>query len=281
MQKLMVVAAALVFAAVASAQCRDPWVSQAVQQVLGRNASGSADSGECAPANYGGGQWSSFPDLVEKVATHFQVCRDPWIRAAVQQVTGRAPQGYADYGECSPSNYTGTWSSYQDLYNKVYAHFHPPAPPARAVPQSMLGSNAGFVGQNGSAIVAAGGGNLRPGAGIVAAGGGNIVAAGGGNFSYRGGDDFKAAGQGDAQAMYHVGQSLAADGKDQNLPEAYKWLSLASMNGVAEAADDRKTVKAKLTPEQLREEDAAIKNWKPIPAETASASAGDNKDEKK
>lgn len=57
--------------AAAAGQCRDPWVTKAVQQVTGRAANGSGESGECNIRRYGGGQWSSYDDLVGKVRIAF------------------------------------------------------------------------------------------------------------------------------------------------------------------------------------------------------------------
>lgn len=47
--------------------CRDPWINRAFREVTGRRPSGSGDSGECAPGNYGRGQWSSYEDLQNKI----------------------------------------------------------------------------------------------------------------------------------------------------------------------------------------------------------------------
>ncbi len=55
----------------AAAQCRDPWVTQAVRQVMGRAPVGSGETGECNIRNYGGGSWSSYDDLVGKVRAAF------------------------------------------------------------------------------------------------------------------------------------------------------------------------------------------------------------------
>ena len=362
---LLVLALACGFTAVASAQCRDPWVSQAVSQVMGRAAQGQGDTGECSPSNYnngqwssyqqlvsavslhftgtckdpwvtsavravkgqiygnplpdgygtygecnpalyGNGQWSSYPDLMNKVQAHFRaqaapaqpqpaqaqpqqgVCNDAWVTQAVRQVTGRAPSGYGNYGDCYIGNYGGgQWSSYQDLVNKVSAHFRPPAPaPApvlsapsgyRTPPPATVAPQSRFVGQNGYPIVASGAGNFQ-GNQIVASGAGNyrgnqIVASGAGNFYQRGGDDMKLAESGDPQAMYHVGQKFAAEGKDQNLPEAYRWLSLAVENGVSDAADERKAVREKLTEDQVKQINAEVKDWKPTPVEAPQTSA--------
>ena len=46
--------------------------------------------------------------------------RDPWIGQAFQEVVGRAPRGSGTDGEWNPKNYgSGTWSSYNDLVNKI------------------------------------------------------------------------------------------------------------------------------------------------------------------
>src|SRR5687768_10483787 len=46
-----------------SAQNRDPWIGQAFQEVLGRAPAGN----EWNIQNYGGGQWSSYNGLLNKV----------------------------------------------------------------------------------------------------------------------------------------------------------------------------------------------------------------------
>ncbi len=51
----------------AAGPCRDQWVGQAVQEVMGRPANGSGDTGECNPKNYGNANWSSYQDLLNKV----------------------------------------------------------------------------------------------------------------------------------------------------------------------------------------------------------------------
>ncbi|HEX7889241.1 MAG TPA: hypothetical protein VF522_07790 [Ramlibacter sp.] len=51
--------------------CKDPWVTRAIQEVKGRAPQGSGSSGECDIHRYGGGRWSSYPDLVGKVKTAF------------------------------------------------------------------------------------------------------------------------------------------------------------------------------------------------------------------
>jgi hypothetical protein len=307
---LLVCASAIVLSAVASAQCKDPWVSQAVQSVTGHPAKTTTSyDGDCNINNYGGGRWTSYPDLVSKVQAHFPrpapaaaaaasapgQCHDAWVTQAVTQASGHAPRTTTSYdGDCNINNYGGgRWSSYPDLVVKAQAYFSPrsapapvrptaapyPALAARPVPLPALAPRpASVVGVNGSAIVSSGAGNARApivasGAGnyrpapIVASGAGNIYAASAGNVvamgNYRGSDELKLADQGDPQAMYHVGMAHAADGPTQDLPEAYKWLSLAASHGVADAADERKSVREKLTPEQVKEINEAVKNWKP------------------
>ena len=47
--------------------CRDPWVSQAVSEYEGRIPRGVGDFGECSPALYAGGSWSSYAELYRGV----------------------------------------------------------------------------------------------------------------------------------------------------------------------------------------------------------------------
>lgn len=51
----------------ANAQCSDAWVSQAINELKGRGPFGSGNSGECRIQNYGGGSWTSYQDLKNKV----------------------------------------------------------------------------------------------------------------------------------------------------------------------------------------------------------------------
>jgi hypothetical protein len=52
-------------------ECRDPWVTQAIREVTKRDPVGAGETGECRYTRYGGGQWSSYPDLVAKVRAAF------------------------------------------------------------------------------------------------------------------------------------------------------------------------------------------------------------------
>jgi len=156
--------AALALASPARAEsgvCRDPWVTQAIQQVTGRSPDGSADLGECNYRLYGGGQWNSYPDLLNKVRVAFAarqqqspaaaykgVCRDAWVTQAIREVAGRNPNGTADLGECNYKLYGGgQWNSYPDLVNKVRVAFGvqvpQPSPPAprQPTPQELAAGN--------------------------------------------------------------------------------------------------------------------------------------------
>lgn len=53
--------------AAAAAGCRDPWVSSAIREVLGRHPVGFANANECNISLYGNGSWSSYADLKNKV----------------------------------------------------------------------------------------------------------------------------------------------------------------------------------------------------------------------
>jgi hypothetical protein len=53
-------------------------------------------------------------------------CRDPWITQAIREVTGRAPNGSGESGECTYTQYRGgSWSSYAELKAAVQAKFSP------------------------------------------------------------------------------------------------------------------------------------------------------------
>jgi len=115
--------------------CTDPWVSQSVQEVKGI-VNGSLNAGDCANANYGGGHWSSYPDLKAKVLAYFVAhpnlvpgpCADPWVTLAVRADQNRV-NGSGAAGDCNAANYGGGhWSGWPDLQTKVNLHFHPPAP---------------------------------------------------------------------------------------------------------------------------------------------------------
>ncbi|MES2392063.1 MAG: hypothetical protein V4555_10510, partial [Acidobacteriota bacterium] len=67
--------------------CRDAWVTQAVTEVRGRRPQGYGDTGECNYRSYGGGSWSSYPDLKLKVQTAFGVAPRPTTPAPVVAYT--------------------------------------------------------------------------------------------------------------------------------------------------------------------------------------------------
>lgn len=56
------------------------------------------------------------------------VCRDPWITQAVREVTGRAPNGEGEGGDCTYTQYGGGhWSSYQQLKGFVQQRLGAPS----------------------------------------------------------------------------------------------------------------------------------------------------------
>jgi hypothetical protein len=107
--------------------CRDPWITKAIHEVLGRAPRGYDDRDDCNITNYNNGSWASYEDLVVYVGLAYRregYCKDPWINHAIRQVLGRLPDGRDESGECRPSRYGGgSWSSFDDLVAKVRAAF--------------------------------------------------------------------------------------------------------------------------------------------------------------
>jgi hypothetical protein len=65
-------------------------------------------------------------------------CRDPWITAAIREVTGREPNGSAETGECTYTQYGGgRWGSYQELVGYVRAKLGS----TTRIPSEFLGGN--------------------------------------------------------------------------------------------------------------------------------------------
>ena len=128
-------------ATVATGVCRDQWVTRAVTQVMGRAPNGSYESGECNIHNYGGGHWSSYSDLVNKVKVAF----------------GRVPasNAAAANGSRGPMNI---------------------APNIGFNGSGVIAAGGGnVIAPGGGNVIAPGGGN------VIAPGGGNVIAPGGGN----------------------------------------------------------------------------------------------------
>lgn len=184
--------------------CQDPWVTQAVTEVTKRAPNGSGSSGECDIKRYGGGRWSSYPDLVSKVKVAFGTsapsapsagsCKDPWVTQAVTEVMKRAPKGSGTSGECDIYRYGGgRWSSYPDLVSKVKTAFGMNI--AGSAKPGSGGNNLGSLNpsQNGGRVVSPGGGNvISPGGGnVISPGGGNVISPGGGNVISTGGGNMR------------------------------------------------------------------------------------------
>jgi hypothetical protein len=93
---------ALIYAAPAAAQvpsggtCRDPWVTRAVTEVLGRPPEGTRDEGECNYRLYGGGRWTTYDDLLSKVRAAYEA------PAAQTESGGQATQTTADVTPPAP-----------------------------------------------------------------------------------------------------------------------------------------------------------------------------------
>lgn len=66
--------------AASAGQCRDPWVTQAITQITGHAPRGAGETLDCKYTLYGGGSWSSYADLVNKVRASY---RDPMASSGV------------------------------------------------------------------------------------------------------------------------------------------------------------------------------------------------------
>jgi TPR repeat protein len=67
-----------------------------------------------------------------------------------------------------------------------------------------------------------------------------------------------ARGQYDLDIMYAKGE-----GVPQDYVRAYMWFNLAATNGLGEAARDRESVIARMTPAQIAEAQRLAREWKP------------------
>ncbi|MBP9866110.1 MAG: hypothetical protein KBC91_06885 [Candidatus Omnitrophica bacterium] len=104
-------------------------------------------------------------------------CRDPWVTQAIQQVTGRAPTGNHESGDCNIYNFNnGKWGSYPELVgyvqNYVRANSRIPAASALANSTNRPSLAGGNRLNNPSAIVAGGGGNFNNRNNLIGDGGG-------------------------------------------------------------------------------------------------------------
>ncbi len=104
-------------------------------------------------------------------------CRDPWVTQAIQQVTGRAPTGNHESGDCNIKNFNnGHWNSYPELvgYVQKYSRGNSAMPNASALAGNANRPSvaAGNLYNNPNAIVAAGGGNFNNANKLIGDGGG-------------------------------------------------------------------------------------------------------------
>ncbi|HEX8710247.1 MAG TPA: ricin-type beta-trefoil lectin domain protein [Terracidiphilus sp.] len=153
--------------------CRDPWINSAYNQIFHRAPQGSGTVGECNISLYGGGRWSNYQDLYNKVLGS-KYCQDPWIGEAYVLAIHRRPAG----NECSPVNYGGgRWSGFDDLVAKVQQYqaqlasrrYSPPPPApvysrpvARAVARPVT-----IISQLGSKCLDAEGGRSAQGVRLI------------------------------------------------------------------------------------------------------------------
>ncbi len=79
-------------------QCRDPWITQAIQEVTGRQPNGSYESGECTYTQYGGGHWNSYPELKgyvrQRLGLSLGVSRGDFGRMSLGQYNALPKQSY-------------------------------------------------------------------------------------------------------------------------------------------------------------------------------------------
>lgn len=126
----------------ASAQCRDPWIAKAYQQVAKRNPVGQGEVCECNIKLYNNGSWGNYNELV----------------GYVQQFLN-----------------SGTRVGYAPLPNGNFAMAILNG--NQVVATSVVSPGGSVIAPGGANVVAAGGGNLvaAGGGNLVAAGGGNLT----------------------------------------------------------------------------------------------------------
>jgi hypothetical protein len=100
------------------AQTCDPWIVKAYDQLYGRTATAE----ECKIANYNGGKWNSYVELVGHIATYNRnragnhLKGDPWIFMAYVELYNRAPYAF----ELNIKLYNnGSWNNYEELKKYV------------------------------------------------------------------------------------------------------------------------------------------------------------------
>lgn len=219
-------------------QCSDPWITQAYRELTGWNPvqlrerdqngnfnpNGTIVEDQCAVGRYGGGSWSSYSDLKDRVY-HSWRCRDPWIgqvyakdystRKVGDYVRGIA-LGYGKKGECNPSQYgNGSWSSYNDLRTKMGVtvtnvqnsgwHWTPDGAMKKPTTGGFVPSTSVLV-KSSNNVIANGAGN------VIANGAGNVIATGAANLIGDHGSGMIAPGNGSAIIANGAGNVIANGG---------------------------------------------------------------------
>jgi hypothetical protein len=77
---------ALAATAAQAGNCRDPWITQAIKEVTGREPNGAGESGECTYTQYNGGSWNSYAQL--KAAVEGKLRPRPLINLNDQTFAG-------------------------------------------------------------------------------------------------------------------------------------------------------------------------------------------------
>ncbi|MES2391683.1 MAG: hypothetical protein V4555_08585 [Acidobacteriota bacterium] len=151
-------------------RCHDPWITQAYSDLYHRapeNPGPQGTAGECNTVLYGGGHWTTYLDLEQKI-----------IKVRGRATAVQAPATQQAAGAKTPAPMVIQSSAFSAPKGVQLARYHIDG--AGNLVNSVTGAiwaRAGTFYQNAAGqIVAQGGGNF------VAQGGGNIVAQGGGNF---------------------------------------------------------------------------------------------------
>lgn len=191
---LMYIAFAVVFFVFGShraqAQCSNGNINSAYQMALHRAPRGAGMSGECNPAYYGGGAWSSQADLVRRVGAASYCSNNPWIGQIYLNDFNR----YPNWSECTANyNYNGSMS-YMQLDSQIRAFVARGERPAATTSammrppagEYMVASNGALIDSNGNTVLAPNS-YLLNAASVINAGGANVINAGGANVINAGG----------------------------------------------------------------------------------------------
>ena len=113
-QTLLVLVMCCALTSTVLAQNIDPWITKAYNELYKRTPTAE----EAKIANYNGGSWSSYPELLSYIVTYnnnksgSHIKGDPWIFKAYYELYSRIPIQW----ELNIKNYNnGSWSNYDEL----------------------------------------------------------------------------------------------------------------------------------------------------------------------